>query len=163
MLTVLLALFSFFYCSRWRHHPAPSIHWQLSLHALRTFVRSCVSPCHRSIKLWEQQCSAVALLLVFWLSLAYIQYTSSVLCTVQDVTPRAGVAGASANPWRVCTHGAAQIANQKTATPAVGVTLPVVCASRRHFVSTGFKVIQSACRAGSLPTQVKTALNFTHF
>ncbi|XP_038587227.1 heterogeneous nuclear ribonucleoproteins C1/C2 isoform X4 [Micropterus salmoides] len=37
--------------------------------------------------------------------------------------------------------------------------------SRRHFVSTGFKVIQSACRAvsGSLPTQVKTALNFTHF
>lgn len=32
-------------------------------------------------------------------------------------------------------------------------------------MSTGFKVIQSACRAvsGSLPTQVKTALNFTHF
>lgn len=39
------------------------------------------------------------------------------------------------------------------------------CMSRRHFVSTGFKVIQTACRAvsGSLPTQVKTALNFTHF
>ncbi|XP_044040788.1 heterogeneous nuclear ribonucleoproteins C1/C2 isoform X2 [Siniperca chuatsi] len=36
---------------------------------------------------------------------------------------------------------------------------------RRHFVSTAFKVVQSACRAvsGSLPTQVKTALNFTHF